>query len=61
MTYELKEKALQLLRENNLSESLISEVDLTRDLTVTRSIQELIDCKSRNELVDVIKENQVKR
>lgn len=61
MTYTLKEKALQLLKENGLSETLIDQVDLTRDLTVERSIQELVNRNKTNEFVNVIKENQVKR
>ncbi|WP_283696495.1 hypothetical protein [Clostridium perfringens] len=61
MSYTLEEKALQLLKENGLSENLINQVDLTRDLTVERSIQEIVNRNKTNEFVNVIKENQVKR
>lgn len=61
MTYTLEEKALQLLKENGLSPTLIDQVDLTRDLTVERSIQELVNRNKTNEFLNVIKENQVKR
>ncbi|EGT4140846.1 hypothetical protein QTH63_14060 [Clostridium perfringens] len=61
MSYTLEEKALQLLKENGLSETLINQVDLTRDLTVERSIQEIVNRNKTNEFVNVIKENQVKR
>ncbi|EDT23618.1 hypothetical protein [Clostridium perfringens] len=61
MSYTLEDKALQLLKENGLSENLINQVDLTRDLTVERSIQEIVNRNKTNEFVNVIKENQVKR
>lgn len=57
MSYTLEDKALQLLKENGLSENLINQVDLT----VERSIQEIVNRNKTNEFVNVIKENQVKR
>ncbi|WP_338659681.1 hypothetical protein QJR30_01635 [Paraclostridium sordellii] len=61
MTYTLKDKALQLLKENKLSESLIGKVDLSCDIALTRSIQTLINQNDIMSFFKIIEENQIKR